>query len=94
MLEPNGAEMALVGEYVNILTDEKLVFSWAWEDTLEETVMTSVDISFFETSPNEVALTLIHSGFSNQQECDQHQYAWMSCLEKLAVLADKHVAFN
>ena len=56
--------------------------------------MSSVDVSFEETSEGEVALTLIHSGFSNQQECDQHQYAWMSCLEKLAVLADKQVAFN
>ena len=94
MLEPSGVEMALTGEYVTILANEKLVFSWAWEDGVEETVMSSVDVSFEETSEGEVALTLIHSGFSNQQECDQHQYAWMSCLEKLAVLADKQVAFN
>ena len=94
MLEPNGDEIALTGEYVTILANEKLVFSWAWEDGVEETVMSAVDITFEETSDGEVALTLIHSGFSNQQECDQHQYAWMSCLEKLAVLADKQVAFN
>ena len=78
MIEPNGVEIALTGEYVTILA----------------TGMSSVDVSFEETSEGEVALTLIHSGFSNQQECDQHQYAWMSCLEKLAVLADKQVAFN
>jgi len=94
LLEPNGVEIALTGEYVTILANEKLVFSWAWEDGVEETVMSSVEILFEETSEGEVALTLIHSGFSNQQECDQHQYAWMSCLEKLAVLADKQVAFN
>jgi len=94
LLEPNGVEIALTGEYVTILANEKLVFSWAWEDGVEETVMSSVEILFEETREREVALTLIHSGFNNQEECDQHQYAWMSCLEKLAVLADKQVAFN
>ncbi|HAO16707.1 MAG TPA: SRPBCC domain-containing protein, partial [Alteromonas macleodii] len=29
-----------------------------------------------------------------KQECDQHNYAWMSCLEKLAVLAAKKKSFN
>lgn len=94
MLEPSGAEMSLTGEYIKILTDEKLVFSWAWEDNDEETVMTSVDIAFEENGSKDVQLTLIHSGFSNQQECDQHQYGWMSCLEKLAVLVDKQTSFN
>ena len=71
MMDPSGIEMSLTGEYVTILANEQLSFSWAWEDGVEETVMSSVDVSFEETSEGEVVLTLIHSGFSNQQECDQ-----------------------
>mgnify|MGYP000731191826 FL=1 len=94
MMDPSGIEMSLTGEYVTILANEQLSFSWAWEDDMEESVMTSVDIHFEKTEEGNVRLVLIQQGFLNKQECDQHNYAWMSCLEKLAVLAAKKKSFN
>jgi len=94
MMDPSGIEMSLTGEYVTILANEQLSFSWAWEDDMEESVMTSVDIHFEKTEEGNVRLVLIQQGFLNKQECDQHNYAWMSCLEKLAVLAVKKKSFN
>lgn len=94
MMDPSGIEMSLTGEYVTILANEQLSFSWAWEDDMEESVMTSVDIHFEKTEEGNVRLVLIQQGFVNKQECDQHNYAWMSCLEKLAVLAAKKKSFN
>ncbi len=94
MLEPNGVEMSLTGEYITILANEQLAFSWAWEDDLEDSVMTSVDIHFEETPEGHVRLVLVQSGFANKDECDQHNYAWMSCLEKLAVLTARKSSFN
>ena len=94
MMDPSGIEMSLTGEYVTILANEQLSFSWAWEDDMEESVMTSVDIHFEKTEEGNVRLVLIQQGFLNKQECDQHNYAWMSCLEKLAVLAAKKNSFN
>lgn len=94
MMDPSGIEMSLTGEYVTILANEQLSFSWAWEDDMEESVMTSVDIHFEKTEEGNVRLVLIQQGFVNKQECDQHNYAWMSCLEKLAVLAGKKKSFN
>ncbi|MCG7637127.1 SRPBCC domain-containing protein [Alteromonas sp. Cnat3-28] len=94
MMDPSGIEMSLTGEYVTILANEQLSFSWAWEDDMEESVMTSVDIHFEKTDEGNVRLVLIQQGFLNKQECDQHNYAWMSCLEKLAVLAAKKKSFN
>ena len=94
MMGPSGIEMSLTGEYVTILANEQLSFSWAWEDDMEESVMTSVDIHFEKTEEGNVRLVLIQQGFLNKQECDQHNYAWMSCLEKLAVLAAKKKSFN
>ena len=94
MADPSGVEMSLTGEYVKILANEQLSFSWAWEDDIEESVITSVDIHFEETEDDNVRLVLIQQGFLNQQECDQHNYAWMSCLEKLSVLATRTKSFN
>lgn len=94
MMDPSGIEMSLTGEYVTILANEQLSFSWAWEDDMEESVMTSVDIHVEKTEEGNVRLVLIQQGFLNKQECDQHNYAWMSCLEKLAVLAAKKKSFN
>ena len=94
MMDPSGIEMSLTGEYVTILANEQLSFSWAWEDDMEESVMTSVDIHFEQTEEGNVSLVLIQQGFVNKQECDQHNYAWMSCLEKLAVFAAKTTSFN
>ena len=94
MMDPSGIEMSLTGEYVTILANEQLSFSWAWEDDMEESVMTSVDIHFEKTEEGNVRLVLIQQGFLNKKECDQHNYAWMSCLEKLAVLAAKEKSFN
>lgn len=94
MMDPSGIEMSLTGEYVTILANEQLSFSWAWEDDMEESVMTSVDIHFEKTEEGNVRLVLIQQGFLNKQECEQHNYAWMSCLEKLAVLAAKKKSFN
>ncbi|MCZ8528863.1 SRPBCC family protein [Alteromonas sp. PRIM-21] len=94
MMDPSGIEMSLTGEYVKILANEQLSFSWAWEDDMEESVMTSVDIHFEKTEEDNVRLVLIQQGFLNKQECDQHNFAWMSCLEKLAVFAARTKSFN
>jgi uncharacterized protein YndB with AHSA1/START domain len=94
MMEPNGVEMSLTGEYVTLLANEQLVFSWAWEDDLEDSVITSVNIHFNEVEEGHVNVVLEQSGFVNKEECQQHEHAWMSCLEKLAVLASKQKALS
>lgn len=90
MQTPAGQEMTLVGEYITVLTNEKLVYSWAWADNEEDTVMTTVTLTFEEVANNEVSIHLEQGGFSNEEECLQHQHAWMSCLEKLAVFTQAH----
>ncbi len=84
MTEPTGQQYTLTGEYTRILANEKLVMSWAWEDNDEESIITTVDIEFESKDDNTTQLTLVHSGFVNEQERDQHQQGWMACFEKLA----------
>ncbi len=86
MNEPTGQHYTLTGQYVKILTNEKLVFTWAWEDNLEQSIITNVEVSFVAKGDSTTEVTIVHGGFANQAECDQHQYGWVGCLEKLSTL--------
>ncbi|RDV28973.1 SRPBCC domain-containing protein [Alteromonas aestuariivivens] len=86
MMEPSGDSYSLTGQFATILANEELVFSWAWEDNREESVITSVDIKFEALGPNLSSVHLLHSGFMNKTERDQHQLGWVDCLEKLSQL--------
>lgn len=84
--EPNGAQNSLTGQFTRIIPNEYLAYSWAWEDNLEESVITQVELVFTPRDDSTTEVTLTHSGFANEQEREQHQYGWISCLEKLAAL--------
>lgn len=90
MQEPSSTQHSLTGEYVTILPNEALVFSWAWEDNLEESIITTVDCRFEAIDDDTTELALVHSGFANEAERDQHQQGWVSCLEKLSGLTFTH----
>ncbi|MCU7555445.1 SRPBCC domain-containing protein [Alteromonas sp. ASW11-19] len=84
MQEPNGDKYTLTGIYSYIRRNEKIVMSWAWEDDREESVITTVEVELESVDDATTALTLIHSGFANEQERNQHQQGWMACFEKLS----------
>ncbi len=86
MQEPSGQQYQLVGEYLAIEQNAHIRYSWAWMDNEEETVMSIVDIVFVSVNDTTTEVTLTHSGFANDDERDQHQYAWIACLEKLSRL--------
>lgn len=93
LAEPAGQEYSLTGQYTHIVANEHLAFSWAWEDNEEESIMTAVDIHFEAENADTTTITLTQTGFMNEQERDQHQNGWMSCLEQLATLP-LHDAFH
>ncbi|WP_100643851.1 SRPBCC family protein [Alteromonas facilis] len=86
MQESSGQQFQLIGQYMQIEENAHLRYSWAWADTLEDTLITEVDVVFVEADPNTTSLTLTHSGFVNDAERDQHQHGWIDCLEKLSRL--------
>ena len=86
MQEPNGQQNQLIGEYLTIEQDRHLRFSWAWADNREETVITEVDIRFISQQNQTTEMVLTHAGFATEAERDQHQQAWIDCLQKLSTL--------
>lgn len=87
MQEPSGQTFHLIGEYLMIEENQHLRYSWAWADTQEHTVMTEVDVVMVELDNHTTQMTLTHSGFANNEEQEQHQQGWISCLEKLSLLS-------
>lgn len=69
------------GVYREVIPNRRLVFTWQWEGTDLETLVT---LEFRSLSANETELTLIHEGFDNEATRDKHGQGWDGCLANLA----------
>ncbi|WP_438865216.1 SRPBCC family protein [Neptunicella sp.] len=83
MQEPSGEQNIVMGEYLQIETNEKLVFSWQWLGSDE---VSRVELTFSAVNDNTSQLELVHSELPDQQVCNDHQDGWIGCLEKLSLL--------
>jgi uncharacterized protein YndB with AHSA1/START domain len=68
------------GVYREVVPNQRLVFTWQWEGSALETVVT---LQFRSVSANETELTLIHEGFDSQDTRDKHAQGWQGCLANL-----------
>jgi uncharacterized protein YndB with AHSA1/START domain/predicted enzyme related to lactoylglutathione lyase len=82
--EPHG-EMTVRGEYREVVSPEKLVFTWRWLDDPDwEDVASVVTVEFVEVSGGtEVRLT--HQGFPSGESAGRHEFGWNACLDKLQI---------
>lgn len=81
LLDELGNIHLLVGNYLQVLPDEQLQFSWQWADENHQTL---VDVKFIDERDSTL-LQLTHSGFEDQEDYELHTQAWLDCLEKLSV---------
>ena len=70
------------GTYREIVPEEKLVFTWQWEDDADDAGETLVTVQF-EDNGAETALLLTHELFPNAEARDKHAQGWESCLGNL-----------
>lgn len=75
------------GVYREITPPQKLVFTWAWETSLQPPDETLVTIEFHEFG-DKTRLVLIHERFPNSTMRDQHSEGWSGCLDRLVRLVD------
>lgn len=83
MQEPGGEQHTVMGEYLEIEPNKKLVFSWQW---VNEEEVTQVTLNFKAINDNTSELSLIHGDFSDEQVCQMRQNGWIGCLEKLSLI--------
>jgi len=80
MQEKDGSEHIIGGQYKDIILNEKLVFTWQWENS---PFVTTVTILFSELVGGRSKLKLTHQEFTDQETCEKHTYGWNGCLANL-----------
>lgn len=83
---PNPAhngKMAITGEYLEIEKPTKLVYTWLWEGAPAGTHTTTVTILLRKLDEERTELTLIHSGFADENMYNEHNKGWVSTLKSL-----------
>ena len=82
MISPDGVEHWASGVYVEVVQDQRLEFTWAWETDGVRGHETSVVIEFTPCSDG-TELQLTHQVFESLESRDAHSGGWSSCLDSL-----------
>lgn len=81
MKHPNATHL-LTGEYLHVQPQEKLVYTWLWEDQNPPSDMSRVTVEFVDRGAStEVILT--HEKLSTEDSRQKHTHGWTGCLERL-----------
>jgi uncharacterized protein YndB with AHSA1/START domain len=90
--DETGEDVTVRGMYKVIEKPTKLVYTWKWDGSDEETEVT---VLFTEKSEDETMVTVIHAGFSlhptesdikNNWTHESHKQGWTTAFEKLEKL--------
>ncbi len=80
MNPPEGEAKVLVGRYEEVLQNEKLVFTWKWEDADNAFPETKVTVQFVDQDGStEVKVT--HEQLPSEEAAEGHNQGWSSSLE-------------
>lgn len=71
------------GEFLEIIPNQKIVFSWCQEFGSDQKPDTQVSIELFEEDAK-TRLILTHSGFKDKSLCDQHEMGWTAGLTDMS----------
>ena len=81
MQEPGGEAHRVGGVYREIVPNERLVFTWAWESTPERQSLVTVTLT---PAGRGTDLKLTHAPFFDEAVRDRHVHGWTGSLERLA----------
>jgi uncharacterized protein YndB with AHSA1/START domain len=77
---PDGERHDVGGIYQEIVPNEKLVMSWAWQSTPERVSLLTL---LFKPDGDGTMLTLTHERFFDEDARDRHNRGWTACLGQL-----------
>lgn len=85
MKSPDGGEMSVLGEYLEVRNPERLVFTWYWEGDAWEHGPSQVTIDFLELDGG-TDVQLVHEKLPGATSRDNHSRGWQGSLDKLLAL--------
>ncbi|MFC0258884.1 glutathione S-transferase [Achromobacter marplatensis] len=69
------------GEYHEVQPQRRLVFTWAWRDTPEETSLITLE---FSPAQGGTELAFLQTPFVDQATRDGHEHGWAGAMDRLA----------
>lgn len=82
MMSNDGSVHAVSGQYVEVEEPRRLVFTWVWDGTEEESL---VEVLLSETDEG-TKVQINHTKLESQQSADRHEQGWIGCLNSIAQL--------
>ena len=73
------------GEYKEIVPNEKLVYTWQWEDDVDDVGETLVTVEFRDNGEG-TDIVLTHERFPTAEDRDKHNQGWCGSLDNLPKL--------
>jgi uncharacterized protein YndB with AHSA1/START domain len=83
MRDPTGEAHNVGGVYREIIANEKLVFTWAWDAAPPDTPHESLVTVLLKPDGDGTLLTLMHEHFFDDASRDGHGKGWNGALDKL-----------
>jgi uncharacterized protein YndB with AHSA1/START domain len=80
MQSPDGAAHNVGGVYREIIPNEKLVFTWAWDGSPESESLVTV---LLRPDGDGTLLTVTHEQFPDEDTRNRHQGGWNGALDKM-----------
>jgi uncharacterized protein YndB with AHSA1/START domain len=83
LINSDGEEMTMRGEFRELKPNEKVVFSWQWEDDEDWENHISIVTVELKDAAGGTELRLTHEQLPNEDSRDGHNRGWNSALDKL-----------
>jgi uncharacterized protein YndB with AHSA1/START domain len=81
MRSPEGEEFGGRGEYLEITSPERLVFTWAWDGQEGEAQL--VEVEFNEHDDGTTTVVLTNRGLRDEESKRSHREGWQASFDNL-----------
>jgi len=89
LINPEGGEMTVFGEYRELVPGKKIVFTWKWDDDENWEEHNSVVTVELSDRDGGTEVRLVHQKLPSEASRDRHNEGWNSVLDRLEKFFNK-----